>query len=277
MSTSYPSAKKRRLNTSPISPYGNTRGTTTVTTRTTPASSGRPYIPRGVPRAGGVRTGGYQQSHIGGEIKAVDVIAPNGGASQGTFTFNTTALFTAINLLTVGSSAWNRIGRKITMKSLYIQGNFFTTNTGLQTDIPQFARMIVVYDKQPNGALPAIADLLRDQVNSASDSNVTSPQSGLNLNNRERFEIIRNLRWVLPTQGTGGTAAGPVTATADLMHFEEYAKLGNREVHYKADSSPGVIGDLATGSLFICTLGNQTSGNEPYAATMSIRLRYSDM
>lgn len=272
---SYPSAKKRRLNTSPISPYGNTRGVTTVTTRTAPQSAGRPYIPRGVPRSGGMTRAGYQQTHVGGEIKAVDVVAPGGTNVQGAFNFNTTAQFTALNLLTVGSSAWNRIGRKISMKSLYIQGNFQTTAT--TTTQPQFARMIVVYDKQPNGALPAIADLLRDQANSATDSNVTSPQSGLNLNNRERFEIIRNLRWTLPAPGgVGGALAGPVSATADHMHFEEYAKLGNREVHYKADSAPGVIGDLATGCLFICTLGNLVSGSEPYTAVMSIRLRYTD-
>lgn len=78
------------------------------------------------------------------------------------------------------------------------------------------------------------------------------------------------------TVGAANTSS-VITATADTMHLEIFAKLGNRETHYQADSAPGVIGDISTGSLFICTLGNIGAGNENYGLDLSIRVRYSDL
>jgi len=217
----------------------------------------------------------YNQTHAGGEIKAVDVVGTAGTNTQAAFTLNTTAQFTCLNLLTAGSSAWNRIGRKVSLKSVFLQG--YTSPTGSANAIElQFARIMIVYDKQPNGALPALADVLRDQANLATDSNVTLITSGLNLNNKDRFEIIADERLALPGPNAAVTP-GVVSATCDSMHVEIYRKLGNREVHYKADSSPGVIGDLATGSLFLLTFGDNASGNEAWGLTASIRLRYSDL
>jgi hypothetical protein len=217
----------------------------------------------------------YQQKHLGGEIKSCDVIAPNGGGTQANFTFNTTDQLTCINLLTTGSSSWNRIGRKVSLKSVHVQGYFNPTTNG-NVAYAQFARMLIIYDKQPNGSLPSISDVLRDQVNSATDSNVTLVSSGLNLNNKDRFEIIADERWILPGV-TAAQTTGITTATCDEMHFEVYRKLKGREVHFKADSSPGVIGDIATGSLILITFGSLVSGYEPWNAQLSARVRFSDL
>lgn len=161
------------------------------------------------------------------------------------------------------------------MKSLHVQGSFLVT--GNATTQQQFCRMLIVYDKQPNGALPNFTDIITDQINNTGgDVKVSNPRSGLNLNNRDRFEIITDRRWVLPDI-PATQVAGHYCCTADMLHFEIYSKLKDREVHYKADSSPGVIGDVATGSLLLVTLGDLTAGSEGWDAYINCRLRYSDL
>jgi len=217
----------------------------------------------------------YNQRHIGGEIKSVDVTENTGGNSFGAFTVNSTAEFTALNLLTAGSSAWNRVGRKVSLKSVHLRG-FAVATVNASVVYNQYVRIMIVYDKQSNGALPAIADVLRDQNNSAADTNLTGITSGINLNNRDRFEIIADCEYVWPGQ-TNTVTTGIVTATSDPMHVEIYRKLKGRETHYKADSAPGVIGDIASGCLFLLTFGNVTAGAEAWYLNASIRVRFSDL
>jgi len=217
----------------------------------------------------------YQQTRPGGEIKSIDVVNTTNGSSIAVFPFNDTPTLTPLNIITSGSSMFNRIGRKVSMKSVHIQGAF--TTTGNTSTVPQFARLIVIYDKQPNGALPNYTDVITDQINNTGgDTKISGPRSGINLNNRDRFEMLIDRRWVLPdcppTQ-----VAGRYTCTADMLHFEIFKKLKDREVHYKQDSSPGVIGDIATGSLVIITLGDLNAGSEGWNGYLSIRLRYSDL
>lgn len=228
----------------------------------------RPAMPPGYGR--------YTQSRQGGEIKSVDVINPSGGATQAPFTLNTTPQFTILNVITTGASAWNRIGRKVTLRSVYLQGYIFPT--GVNSDVSQnWARIMIVYDKQPNGALPNIADLIYDQPNSATDQGVSNLTSGINMNNKDRFEIIRDIRLYLPGGNTNTAATGCVTATSDCCHIESYSKLAGRETHYKADSSPSVIGDIATGSLFMVAFSNAGVATAPWALEASVRLRFSDL
>lgn len=228
-------------------------------------------IPR--PLAAPIR---FQQRHIGGEVKSVDTIAPNNGATQGNFSLNTTIQITALNLVTAGSSMWNRIGRKLSMKSVHVRFALTPTgnnaaNTGL------YSRVIVIYDKQPNGALPNASDVLQDQTNGATDQHVTLVTSGINLNNRDRFEVLVDDCRYLPGGNTSTDAANVVTATVDQCHWDIFRKLKGRETHFKADSAPAVIGDLSTGSLILLTMGSIASGAEPYGLYGSVRLRYTDL
>jgi len=217
----------------------------------------------------------YQQTHSGGEVKSIDVINPTNAAAQAQFTLNSTPQITALNLLSAGSSMFNRLGRKVSLKSVHLQGFFNWSNASMPGG--QFARLIIVYDKQPNGALPVFSDIFKDQdASTGADHATTQPTSGVNLSNRDRFEIIADRRFFLPAQAT---IAGDVStsATVDPMHCEIFHKLKNRETHYKADSTVPVIGDIATGSLLFVTVGNIASGSEAWALLASIRVRYTDL
>ena len=57
--------------------------------------------------------------------------------------------------------------------------------------------MLVVYDKQPNGALPTYATVMqtRDNAGAASNTAFSDP----NFDNKERFTILRDTTFVLPS------------------------------------------------------------------------------
>jgi len=220
----------------------------------------------------------YQQTRSGGEIKSLDFCSPTITATTlAPFTLNNTPQIVVINPITIGSSMWNRIGRKISMKSIHLTGSFDPI-VGNGTDITTSCRLMLVYDKQTNGALPSYDDMFRDQYNGPTDTNSSGANNflaGINLNNRDRFEVIFDKRFILPPINLG--EPGIVTCTPDLAAFSYFANLKNREVHFKADSSTGVIGDISTGGLYIVTVADATNGNQSWGLWLKGRLRYSDL
>lgn len=231
-------------------------------------------------------TGSYGNTGVvttrsrGGEVKSMDVISSNLAVTRtADWTFNQTALIVPINCVTPGSSSWNRIGRKIALKSVHINGNLSVANANNEILNPQYCRMILIYDKSPNGALPNIGDIIQDQPQGALDTHYTDWLSGLNLNNKDRFEFIRDAKWTLPCGNTsiGAVSPGIITATSDKLNMNVYVKLRDRETHFKGDSAPGGIGDIATGSLLLVCIGNLPAGQEIWDYKITTRLRYSDL
>jgi len=212
-----------------------------------------------------------------GETKCFDVVNATNGALQVPVACNDAALIFCINAVSTGSGAWNRIGRRITMKSLYLQG-FFTSNLASITaaSIAQNVRIMIIYDKQSNGANPALSDILRDQINNnGQDSNLTLQTSGLNMNNRDRFEIILDKRFMLP----GCTAAGGpgiFNGGNQTNTVEEFRNLKGREVQFRSDSVPSTVADIAAGSLIMMTFGDRPNTASPFLFTFSCRIKYTD-
>jgi len=202
------------------------------------------------------------------ELKALDVPFFN-------VNLNTTAQFTCLNLIRTGSTFCNRVGRKIEMKSLRIAGNLFPLRTNQVAD---YVRIMVIYDRQANGAAPAIADLIQTVDQAA--ANTTSAFSGVNLNNRDRFIVLRDTRIVPSTNTvTAGaiTTAGPIDPLTPLTNIDMFIKLPSLITQYKADSSPAVIGDIASGALWLVSFGTIASGSEGWSSLLESRLRYVDM
>lgn len=201
------------------------------------------------------------------EVKAVDLPAA-------LYTLNTTQVITPLNLVAVGSSFFNRIGRRIEMKNIRITGSIETTNNA-STDA-DYCRIVIIYDRQTNGALPAFADIFQDTAQDGTNTN--NSLSNVNLNNRDRFVILRDLRLFLPLVSVTGSptffgAPDPVEPTYNIDLF---VRLKGLVTQYKADSSPAVIGDIATGGLFLVTFGSKAVGSDSYRAHFSTRLRFND-
>ena len=102
--------------------------------------------------------------------------------------FHTPATTTAqlINALEEGTGFWNRIGGIVSNQSLYIRGYIDAVQTS--PGIPGLLRMIVFYDRQANGALPAFNDVIRGVTNTGLNTN--DGLTGINPINRERFLIL---------------------------------------------------------------------------------------
>jgi len=192
---------------------------------------------------------------------------------------NTTGTIQCVNLIQVGSSMFNRIGRKIEMKSIRLVCDIETLNVTRATITPDIGRIMVIYDRQTNGANPAQADFLQDTDQAG--TNYTTAFSGLNMNNRERFVTLIDKKLSLP-QGTATagvlTNVFPNDGLSIPAQFDEFRKLRGLTTHYKADSNPAVIGDISTGGLFIVSLGfAQTAGTELYRYQWNVRLKYTDL
>lgn len=212
-------------------------------------------------RAGALRS----NSH---ELKSLDV-------PFGTVTLDSTGSVTALNLIRAGSSYFNRIGRKIEMQSIRLVAEVLPLRTIAAQD---YIRILIIYDRQTNGALPAITDIL--QTTDQAGANSTTSFSGLNLNNRDRFVVLRDHHVTLPSMtDTAGviTNLGLEDPISRTFNFDDYVKLRGMLVQYKADSAPAVIGDIATGSLLLVTLGAQAAGTAGFQLNVETRLRYKDL
>jgi len=159
-----------------------------------------------------------------------------------------------------------RIGRKIKLKSLYIRGRvgiedaFSTTaNTTVRA---QQVRMIIVYDLQPNGAAPAITDIL----------NTADPASHLQLNFRDRFRVIADKEWTFDImQFAIGTSAWNRT----IYNVKLYKKL-NLDMIFNAVNG-GTVADIASGALYMVWIGsNPTAADTDINFIGSTRVRYAD-
>lgn len=204
------------------------------------------------------------------EIKTYDFPV---GASTQSATISTTAGFYTLNLPIEGASFYNRVGRKILMKSVHITGNI--TKTGNGAGFPEYDRILLVYDRQTNGAAPAIADVLADYDQAGNTT--TDSYSKMNMNNVERFLILRDHRLQFAYNGVGAAAN-------DLMSLQNYdtqaninwfVKLTDLETHFKA--SAGTIGDISTGALYIITFGQIANATAGFQFNFNARLRYHDL
>ncbi|UAU47041.1 Cap2 [Chicken proventriculitis-associated circular virus 30] len=204
-----------------------------------------------------------------GEIKSLDIASVQ-------YPLNTTGSITCLNLIRAGSSFFNRIGRKISLKSIHIKGNIGQLNV-TRSQIYDYCRVMLVYDMQTNGSNPSIADIIQD-TDQAGTSTTTSFSSA-NLNNRDRFRILADWRLPLPSATlTAGviTNVGLVDPTEHMFDIDRFIPLKGLTTQFRADSSPAVVGDVATGGLFLLTFGQNTAGAELYAAQVGFRLRYTD-
>lgn len=145
---------------------------------------------------------------------------------------------------------------------------------------------MLVYDRQPNGALPAISDIILSQSQTSGSTSSTALDQ-LNLDKRDRFRVLMDERILTPAviiDDTSGaieqawpTGQMPADQGGNNYNFKRHMKfLPALETQYQADSSPAVIGDIATGSLLFVTYGLFTSANSGWVLDASLRVRFVD-
>lgn len=209
--------------------------------------------------------------HTAPELKCVDI--SNGGAIIAN-NLSSTATYFLCNALVAGTNFYNRIGRQIAMKSLHVRGGVVCTNQAGNVNGEHF-RIAVVYDRQPNGANPTYSDIFTSyDLNGTVSSGSATVFDGPNVNNCERFLILADEHVTLPSTA-GATAAGVSTDQQQKITFDRFIDLKGLPVHYKGEA--GTIADIATGALFVVTLGSQASASAACAFQWLGRLRYLDI
>lgn len=182
---------------------------------------------------------------------------------------NSTSITTAgfcqcINDMVQGDDYNNRVGRKIEMTSVTFQGtiaqtaaNFAAAGSGVVTGVANF-RCAIVYDKQPT---PGTTVSPQDVYNNV--TSVLSPYQPRNVNNIERFEVLKVWNETLDT------------ANRLSCPIECYIKM-NKETRFNATDG-GTVADITTGTLYFLAWSDVTSGaNNPSVVGIS-RVRFKDL
>jgi len=160
--------------------------------------------------------------------------------------------YTCLNEVQQGATAYNRIGSKITMKSISLRAQFYTGTPATDLGV---IRCMLVYDRQTNAAAPTLASILSDNVSTA-----PAFSSGINISNKNRYQILRDQFFnVDPAQGEN--------------HYVNLYCKGRWVAEY--GSNAGNVGDIQTGAVFFIAFQLMVTGNCACQSIQS-RIRYFD-
>ncbi len=159
-----------------------------------------------------------------------------------------------------------RIGRKAVIRSIGWRARCtLIANASATTSLASTVRMMLVLDKQANGAAPAVTG----------DSGVLSSanyQSFNNLVNKGRYKVLFDKVYTLNAQAAAGD--GATNDTAPVNRNWTFFKKCNIPIEYSGVANPSVIAEVRTNNIFgiIITAGNTSDTT----LDSKLRFRFSD-
>jgi len=167
------------------------------------------------------------------------------GGGPGTLTggaANTWSAVTLVNGITQGATANTRVGRRVTLISFLMRWAVSNTNSP--------TRIMIVYDHAPNGALPAITDILTFDGFTAVN----------NLINNDRFIVLHDEIVNLQSPST-------------IVGGKTFIKRQPLQMQY-TNAATGTIADITTGAVYImaCSISG-VAANVQY----TFRTRFTDL
>lgn len=172
------------------------------------------------------------------------------------YAMDTTGSVTLLNTIPQGAGSSERIGKRVALKSLQCRGTVYANAAVTLVDVA----FMIVYDKRPTGALPAITDVLL----------TATPASMNNDVNSGRFRILKRVDHVLI-----GSAANNYTACS-AFNNDWYLDLRGLPQVFKA-AGTGAIADIEEGALYLITVGANAAGTTAGALSAAFRVRYYDV
>lgn len=193
------------------------------------------------------------------EVKSFDVSIANSAAQGPTWlaaaAAEPAAAFVGIsevNDVQAGTALYQRVGSRINIRSIALDFDITPSAATVIGDI----RWALVYDRQTNGAFPAITDMF------GQNGATGATYAGVNMGNRNRFSVIRD-QVVCIDPGTGLE-----------KHVKVFCK-GYWPVDFKA--SGGAVTDFTTGAIFFVAGTEQVGGAGTIAfQNIQCRCRYYD-
>lgn len=164
------------------------------------------------------------------------------------------------NAFSQGADSIQRLGRKITVRRIDVNGLVQVTAGGSDV-IPDHIKVWIVHDKQSNGALPAVSDVL------VGNSPLTLPATTLypNLDNKQRFTILGEIDLVVNPGTLNAT-----NASAPQMRSFSWSKPMNLTVEYSGQD--GRQANVKSDNVFAIA-ANDSSGNAGSKWTVTLRTR----
>jgi len=177
----------------------------------------------------------------GKELKGVDTNLAVGTVTDSTNS-NTDAV--CLNLMAAGVGSFNRIGRKINLRSTRLKVIARLTSNELSTTSGNLFRMVVVWDKQPAGVLPQFDEIFGNTV--AIGTETSTVLDSLRYDNTDRFSVLSDTVETFQVNSRPTQVAGPATAR---FYFDKFIDLHNRESVYSGSGS--AITDLSSGGVYV--------------------------
>lgn len=214
-------------------------------------------------RTGGFRGAGFQQ--VSAELKVIE--NTNYSISN---VICAAASPTLLNGVDQGTDYNQRLGRKIVIQSIYLRMGITPAVaasyvTGNVAHTGQKVRVMLVVDKQTNGAAFSATDLLGGGA---------TTESMNNLSNRERFVVLYDK---VMNFGPGYYSAGvwqPLGGYTGIPFFKIYKKIKIPTVYMGTGAT---VGSIATNGLYLIGLTDTSTANATNLAFYgTYRIRFRD-
>lgn len=211
----------------------------------------------------------YRKSaDVKGMDTSIGTVVQTLGSNTGT---NTDII--CMNLIQMGNGSWNRVGKKVCLKSLRLLGTVTLRTISPNNSESNAFRMCVVWDKQPSGnTIPIFSEIFgRTVQNGAESSQIYDP---IRYDNSGRFKILLERKYEMNI----GYEAANGGSSNYIKHIDEFLDLKNRETIFSGQSVPMTIADVSTGALYIVfranidSLVSEITVNDNFMS----RLRYTD-
>lgn len=218
------------------------------------------------------------------EIKTVDMTfsgSYNGGIyvpdqlNNPVIMINTTGTIQNIACIQQGSGVSQRIGNKVALKSLRIR----LALSDLEHDYDAISenRLMIVYDRQPNGSYPTIANMLQliKQDGSSSHGNEVS---SINVSQLDRYVVLMDKLISIPPYKSNSLSTTSMLGVTQQSSYiiDEFIKLKRLETSFSTTTNPATIANVQTGALYVISLGDAVATEEPYCWAGNMRLRFYD-
>ncbi len=161
-----------------------------------------------------------------------------------------------------GTTESERVGRKIRITSVHYRGHItipFNGSTGAGSN--DIVRMILVQDKQVNGAAFSVLDYLE-----ASDHH-----SFRNLSNVNRFHTLYDRQFAIDAQSGGGRGDNTVFTAVSRVPFQ-FHKNVNIPIEYNNTATTGAVSTQTSNGLFWLFISEAGLG----AVDAQFRVRFTD-
>ena len=163
-----------------------------------------------------------------------------------------------LQVIVAGNGENNRIGRKVTVKSIQFRGTFLAVPS-TSANFSAVIHLYLIQDTQTNGALAGFTDVFTGaQANTAM----------YNLDNSKRFRILK--KWVCDFNAT----AGATTAYNNQSKHIEFYKRCNIPINYS--STTGAISEVASNGLFLAAGVTPNGADDDITLEGTVRIRFVD-